>query len=98
MKLILNHLPGDLTVNDNTEIFGSVAGTVTVTAGGILHLFGSVGGDLVVAGGSAFVYGTVDGDAINWGGALEISGNVAGSLIKENGETTVFSCAIIGRE
>jgi cytoskeletal protein CcmA (bactofilin family) len=79
-------MEGDLKVNDELTLNGSVSGTTTVTSGGYLILNGVIGQDLILEKDSKVEhFGTVTGNVYNRGGELIIHGIVEGALYKNAG-------------
>lgn len=77
MKTINGSYTGDLVINEETEILGSIIGSVEVIAPFLLSLKGSINGNLVVRkNAQAEVRGTVNGTLINESGKVDIWGYV----------------------
>lgn len=88
--------PGDITIDAERVELGTVFGSASVVAGGILYLHGIVTENLVIsAGGKAIVRGTVGGDVTNEGGDLKISGVIEGTLRENGGKTVITGSAIV---
>ena len=89
-------LEGDRVIDNDVELSGTIAGDVTVAAGGYLALHGAVTGNVVVLpGGQADIFGTVHKGVWNRGGEVYIAGTIYGSLFDEGGETTVEPGAVL---
>jgi hypothetical protein len=84
-------LGGNQTINESIELWGSIAGNVTVVEGGKLYVRGAVYGDIVVEdGGRVHVFGNVQGSLIVKEGAKVIhSGTVGRDVINEGGRLVV---------
>jgi len=94
---IRHKIVGDTTIDEDTELHGMIAGTVTVAEDTILQLHGKVAGSLILLPRSAaFVHGTVDGNVVNRGGYLEIFGAVTGQVVRQAGTTVIDSMAEVG--
>ena len=89
---IRHKIVGDTTIDEDTELHGMIAGTVTVAEDTILQLHGKVVGSLILLPRSAaFVHGAVDGAVVNRGGYLEIFGAVTGQVVRQGGTTVADS-------
>ncbi|HEY2511191.1 MAG TPA: response regulator [Polyangiaceae bacterium] len=78
-----NRIDGDLTVTEDTRLYGLVTGSATVESGKTLIVHGGIGRDLILEGGAtAHVYGTVFGDVVNRGAELRLwkTGRIRGVL------------------
>ena len=76
-------IDGDLTVEEDTRLYGLVTGSATVTAGKTLIVHGAVGRDLILEeGATAHVYGTIFGNVVNHGEEFRLwkTGRVRGHL------------------
>lgn len=87
---------GPVSFSDDVDLYGQVAGDVTVTAGATLNCYGQIIGNLFVEkDGRATVYGMVIQSIVNRGGLVELRG-VAGSVIDEGKtKTTVDAKALL---
>jgi len=77
---------GDQRLSDDLTLYGVATGTLTVTAGRSLYLYGLCGAGLVVeTGGAATILGTVAGDVFNRGTVM-LHGIVQGSVHSIGGQ------------
>jgi hypothetical protein len=93
-------IASDVTIDEPVDLWGSVAGTVTVIDGGKLYVRGAVYGDVIVEdGGRCHVFGNVQGSLIVRDGAKVIhSGVVGGDVINNGGRLVVEGMAkVMGR-
>src|SRR5688500_267266 len=93
-------LAGDQTVNESVELWGSIAGNVTVVEGGKLYVRGAIYGDLTVDdGGRVHVFGNVQGTIlVREGAKLILSGICGGNVINDGGRLAVDAIArIVGK-
>lgn len=96
MKVILGKIEGDAIINEDTQLFGMIVGSTTISEKASLQLHGMIIGNLILKEDSkVYLHGMVNGDVINKGGYLEIFGIVNGKIIREKGETIVDSQAIV---
>jgi predicted acyltransferase (DUF342 family) len=88
---------GPLVVHEKYELWGSVAGTVTVVEGGKFYMRGSIYGDLNVAyGGRVHIYGTITGNLTVARGAKVIhDGVVYGDAINEGGRLYINAMSTV---
>ena len=84
-------ITGDITVDEPFNLWGSVAGNVTVVDGGKFYVRGAIHGSLTVeVGGRCHVYGQVSGDLYVMEGAKVIhSGMLRGDAINNGGRLYV---------
>ena len=96
MKVIRNKIEGNTTINEDTQLHGTIVGSTTVSRNSVLQLHGMVMGDLILEENSTvYLHGMVNGNVINNGGYLEVFGTVNGKVIRESGETIIdFNAAI----
>jgi hypothetical protein len=73
---------GDLDVDQELSVTGTVTGSIRVHAGGVLVLLGLAQGGVVLTG-------TCQGSATNDGGELVIEGVVTDGVVEHAGTTTV---------
>jgi cytoskeletal protein CcmA (bactofilin family) len=80
-------LVGDQTIAEPLDLRGSVAGNVTVVAGGKVYVRGAIHGDLIIQdGGRVHLYGAVQGNVrVEAGAKLIHGGVVGGNLINAGG-------------
>ena len=93
-------LAGDQTVDESVELWGSIAGNVTVVDGGKLYVRGAIYGDLTVDdGGRVHVFGNVQGTiTVREGAKLILSGICGGNVVKEGGGVAVDAIArVVGK-
>jgi cytoskeletal protein CcmA (bactofilin family) len=88
-------LAGNQIVAESIELWGSIAGNVTVVEGGKLYVRGAVYGDITVEdGGRVHVFGIVQGHLIVREGAKVIhSGTVGKDVINDGGRLVVDALA-----
>jgi hypothetical protein len=85
---------GDLVLDDDLDLYGTVLGNVTVDRGHTLRLYGTIRGNLeVLEHGAAFVYGTVTGDT-SAAGHTEVYGVIYGAA---NGPGLTLQGGAVGR-
>ena len=91
-------LAGNQTINESVELWGSIAGHVTVVEGGKLYVRGAIYGDLIVEdGGRAHNFGNVQGSIVVREGAKAIHSGVTGKdVINEGGRLVVDATARVG--
>ena len=91
-------LAGDQTISESVELWGSVAGDVTVVEGGKLYVRGAIYGDLIVEdGGRVHVFGNVQGSIyVREGAKLIHSGVVGKDVINDGGRLAVDALAKVG--
>jgi len=94
---MMGQIDGPITLERDTALSGEVSGSVVVTAGISLELYGRVVGDLVVEpGGVAVVHGVVTGAVVNRGAYVRVLGSV-GRIADEAGQPTILgSHAVVG--
>ena len=90
-------IAGDLTVDEELTLWGSVGGNVTVAEGGKLYLRGACYGDILVEfGGRLHIFGRVIGSLTVKRGAKVIhSGVLGGNAINLGGRLYIDSTATI---
>jgi predicted acyltransferase (DUF342 family) len=90
-------ISGDQKIYEPCNIWGSIAGTVTVIQGGKVYVRGAIYGNLEVEyGGRVHIFGNVSGDLIVHNGAKVIhSGVVGGDAINDGGRLFIESMAKI---
>lgn len=71
---------GDLTVNDELNLWGTVGGNLIIAEGGKCYMRGAVYGDIIA----------------EYGGRLHIFGRVAGGLIVKRGAKVIHSGVLGG--
>jgi cytoskeletal protein CcmA (bactofilin family) len=91
-------ITGDQKIYEPCNIWGSVAGNVTVIQGGKVYVRGAIYGDLEVEyGGRVHIFGNVTGNLIVHRGAKVIhSGVVGGDVINDGGRLYIESMSTIG--
>ena len=93
-------LSGDVTVDEPFNLWGSIAGNVSVVKGAKFYVRGAIHGNLTVEeGGRCHIYGQVIGDLYVMEGAKVIhSGMLRGNAINNGGRLYVDKHArVIGR-
>ena len=96
MKTIKRKIDGDTVITRDTNISGTVVGSVTVSESTLLHLDGNINGNLILSNDStAYIHGTVNGNVNNIGGFVEVFGTVNGKVICESGVCLVDSKGIV---
>jgi len=96
MKIIENKIIGDVTLNQDTELYGMIVGSTIIEENILLKLHGTITGNLILHKKSTVLHhGTVNGDVINEGGFLNIFGVVDGQVVRKDGNTVINSKAII---
>jgi uncharacterized protein (DUF342 family) len=91
-------LAGDQTITESVELWGSIAGHVTVVDGGKLYVRGAIYGDLTVEdGGRVHVFGNVQGSLTVREGAKVIHSGVVGKdVVNDGGRLVVEAAAKVG--
>lgn len=91
-------IAGDQVINESVELWGSIAGKVTVTDGGKLYVRGAIYGDLIVEdGGRVHVFGNVQGTIYVHEGAKVIHSGVVGKdIVNVGGRLAVDAIAKVG--
>jgi cytoskeletal protein CcmA (bactofilin family) len=85
-----------LLVEDDFALYGMAVKGVTVRPGGLLRMYGTVVGDVVVEREArAEIDGTVHGDLINRGGTVNLRGTLRGRVRTEGGTTNVDPNAVV---
>ena len=81
------NLSGDQVIPDAIELWGKIAGNVTVEMGGKLYVRGAIYGNLLVnGGGRVHILGHISGDlTVKKGAKVIVSGIVGGDAINEGG-------------
>jgi len=86
MRIENRKLEGDVKINDEVTLNGTVGGSIIVSDSGNLVLNGIVCQDLILEKGSIVeLFGTVNGDVRNRGGEIRVKGTIMGSIYKEAG-------------
>ncbi|MEZ5424738.1 MAG: hypothetical protein R2747_00610 [Pyrinomonadaceae bacterium] len=81
MRTEEGNIEGDVTVDGTFKLHGIIDGNITIVSGGILDLFGTCRGNVLVEkDGALNLHGIVDGDIFDQGGKLDISGTLRGSV------------------
>jgi hypothetical protein len=81
---------GDLDVDQELSVTGTVTGSIRVHAGGVLVLLGLAAGGVVVAGGGfAWISGTTNGLFVAAGGHVVLTGTCNGSATNDGGELVI---------
>ncbi len=81
---------GDLDVDHELSVTGTVTGSVRVHSGGVLVLLGLASGGVVVAGGGfARISGVTNGLFVAAGGHLVLTGTCHGSATNDGGELVI---------
>jgi hypothetical protein len=81
---------GDLDVDQELSVTGTVTGSIRVQAGGALVLLGLAAGGVVVAGGGfARISGITNGLFVAAGGHVVLTGTCNGSATNDGGELVV---------
>jgi cytoskeletal protein CcmA (bactofilin family) len=88
-------LVGDVTVSEPVELWGSVAGDVTVVDGGKFYVRGAIYGNLIIEdGGRVHVFGNVQGNVtVRDGAKVIVSGVVGGNVLNSGGRLVVEAIA-----
>jgi len=95
MQVINRTMDGPVTLTENTELWGTVMGDVTVSASCKLEVKGSVQGNMVIERGAAvYVDGSVIGDVKN-AGRIEVYGILKGQIIDAGGEVYIDDRAMV---
>lgn len=91
-------LAGDQMIDEPVELWGSIAGTVTVVDGGKFYIRGAIYGDVIVeVGGRVHIFGNVQGHVLVRAGAKLIhSGVVGGNVTNDGGRLLVEATAKVG--
>ena len=91
-------LAGDQMIDEPVELWGSIAGTVTVVDGGKFYVRGAIYGDVIVEiGGRVHIFGNVQGHLLVRQGAKVIhSGVVGGNVTNDGGRLLVEATAKVG--
>jgi hypothetical protein len=96
MMVIHDTVEGDVIFRSDTDLRGTVTGSVRVERGIKLELRGTVAGDLSLAKDSTVeLRGTVKGNVTNRGGSLNVYGVIKGRLTTDAGTSGLFSKSII---
>jgi cytoskeletal protein CcmA (bactofilin family) len=84
-----------MTVDEPVELWGSVAGDVTVVEGGKFYVRGAIYGDLIVKdGGRVHIFGNVQGNVtVRDGAKVIVSGVVGGNVVNNGGRLVVDAVA-----
>jgi cytoskeletal protein CcmA (bactofilin family) len=93
-------LPGDVTLAEPVDLWGTIGGTLRVAKGGKVYVRRMVYGDVIVqAGGRCHVYGNVAGDlVVHEGAKVILSGMVGKDVINRGGRLHVDACArVVGK-
>jgi hypothetical protein len=81
---------GDLDVDQELSVTGTVTGSIRVHAGGVLVLLGLAQGGVVVAGGGfARIAGITNGLFVAAGGHVVLTGTCQGSATNDGGELVI---------
>jgi hypothetical protein len=81
---------GDLDVDQELSVTGTVTGSVRVHAGGVLVLLGlAAGGVVVTGGGFARIAGATNGLFVGAGGHAVLTGTCNGSATNDGGELVI---------
>jgi cytoskeletal protein CcmA (bactofilin family) len=94
------HLAGDQVVSEAVELWGNIAGDVTVVHGGKMYIRGTIYGNLIVTdGGRVHVLGNISGNLLVEPGAKVIHGGVVGGdVVNKGGRLYIEATArIMGR-
>jgi len=84
------HVDGDLIVDMDRELHGTVSGDVTVSPGTRFALFGTVKGNVVAKqGATVIIHGTVERMVQNEGAHVEIHGSAGGVIDQDPEQPTV---------
>ncbi len=89
-------IESDLTIEEDTRLYGCITGDVKVKPGRLLIVHGVVGGKLLLETGAILhVYGAVTGDVVNHGADLRVwkTGTIRGVLLNRDSATQVESGA-----
>lgn len=96
MKIIRGKIEGNIILDEDTQLYGLMVGSIAIPADILLELHGMIVGNLTLeVNSTAYLHGMVNGDVINKGGHLEIFGIINGKIIRRGGETVVDSAAIV---
>jgi len=89
---------GNVIVDEQYTLWGSIAGNVHVMEGGKMYVRGSVYGDLVVEwGGRVHIYGQVHGSlTVNRGAKVIHSGVIGGDVTNNGGRVFIERVSKIG--
>jgi len=86
-------IEGSITIEQDFQLNGVIAGNATVKAGAFLQLNGVVTGDIILEPSSSVeINGTVNGNVLNKGGKLDVFGVVLGSV---SGNANIDGNAVI---
>ena len=81
---------GDLDVDHELSVTGTVTGSIRVHAGGVLVLLGiAAGGVVVAAGGFARISGITNGLFVAAGGHVVLTGTCNGPATNDGGELVI---------
>ena len=88
---IYEPLLGPQVVMEDTRLYGTIRGHVTVSHGVIFDSYGSITGDMIVEPGAVVtIYGSVLGDIEIQAGTLFVFGKVGGDIVNLRGTLSVF--------
>lgn len=93
-------IAGNITISEPYELWGSLSGTMTITAGGKVYVRGAIYGDLIVQdGGRCHVFGNVSGSLFVHAGAKVIHSGVVGKDVTNDGGRLVVDATakVMGR-
>jgi len=91
MRVENRKIEGDIKINEEVTMNGTINGSAIVLKGGLLVLNGIVNQDLILESDSkAQVFGSVNGNIYNKGGELEIHGTIMGTIHKEAGIIVIY--------
>ncbi|MEB1807403.1 MAG: hypothetical protein LPK26_08895 [Bacillaceae bacterium] len=84
MELIIGDQKGNLIIEKDTKIIGSVIGDIKVLGGAKLNLDAKVNGDLYLNKNSiAYIKGSISGNIYNYGSSIEfLNSDLNGKVIK----------------
>jgi hypothetical protein len=94
------HLGGDIEIKEPYTLWGSIAGTVTVSDGSKFYMRGAIYGDLVVeAGGRVHVLGNISRNVtVKDGSKVIIGGAIGGDVTNLGGRLYIESTAhVLGK-
>ncbi|WP_332695026.1 hypothetical protein [Halalkalibacter lacteus] len=85
VKLLIGKQSGEVIIEQDSIIMGSVDGTVTVLPGAKLELTAKVSGDLILKSSShVSIRGQIEGNVYDEGAKIEIMSEVKGEIVKRN--------------
>ncbi len=93
MQMEDGKIEGSVSIEDDFQLNGVIAGNASVKSGAFFRLNGVVVGDIILEpGSSAEINGTVNGNVLNRGGKLDVLGVILGSV---NGKANIDENAVV---